>query len=216
MSSSAGFTGYRFLQVYEQFEHPTVSSHWMWWGSHGQTTTWRCSCCRMRSSWLGGTGGWCPTTRQGQTLEAMVAPCFDRLLGHWPLSQGCETSIPAKQIEFKLLLVLSKKVKSCLCITGCLVVVVLLDLVPSGDRHHWGESWWLHYLQVLRDELAAMWCNGARQGLLSALDYKRGCAILLPNTTRRRGRNKVVNVAIIDRQLLLLSIMFVHRVKRIC
>jgi len=34
---------------------------------------------------------------------------------------------------------------------------------------------------------------------LSALDYKRGCAILLPNTTRRRRkRNKVVNVAIID------------------
>ena len=56
-----------------------------------------------------------------------------------------------------------------------------------------GANWGGDVIVLLAsaERLAARWCKGARQGLLSALDNKRGCAILLPNTRRRR-RNKVV------------------------
>ena len=137
-------------------------------------------------------------------------------LRHWPVSQACETSTLAKQ----------KLNSNCCWYFWKSEIVPLRHRMPGGGSTFGdGAIRWLSplgreelviALSASAEKLAAMWCNGARQGLLSALDYKRGCAILLPNTTRRRGRNKVVNVAIIDRQLLLLSIMFVHRVKRIC
>lgn len=138
-------------------------------------------------------------------------------LRHWPVSQACETSTPAKQ----------KLNSNCCWYFWKSEIVPLRHRMPGGGSTFGdGAIRWLSplgreelviALSASAEKLAAMWCNGARQGLLSALDYKIGCAILLPNTTRRRRRrNKVVNVAIIDRQLLLLSTMFVHRVKGIC
>ena len=59
-----------------------------------------------------------------------------------------------------------------------------------GNGVNWGGD--VIVLLSSAERLAASWCKGARQGLLSALDNKRGCAILLPNTRRRRRRNKVV------------------------
>ena len=59
-----------------------------------------------------------------------------------------------------------------------------------GNGVNWGGD--VIVLLSSAERLAARWCKGARQGLLSALDNKRGCAILLPNTRRRRRRNKVV------------------------
>ena len=138
-------------------------------------------------------------------------------LRHWPVSQACETSTPAKQ----------KLNSNCCWYFWKSEIVPLRHRMPGGGSTFGdGAIRWLSplgreelviALSASAEKLAAMWCNGARQGLLSALDYKIGCAILLPNTTRRRRRrNKVVNVAIIDRQLLLLSTMFVHRVKGSC
>ena len=147
----------------------------------------------MRWSWRGGIGGLSPTTHQGQTLAATAALCFDSLLS-WICGYE-EWSIHTSQTE-------NEVTESSCCWKSEFVPLHhrmlgggnTWEMVPLGDYHHLGRRLVIG-LSACAERLAAMWCIGARQGLLSALDYKRGCAILLPNTTRRRRkrRNKVVN-----------------------
>ena len=175
MSSSVGSMGFRSELVSWSRSHEFSSSPWTWWESHGRTTTLRCSCCRTRWSWPGGTGGWCPTTHQGRTLAAMEELCFNLASNSWPSISGVSVTHWAL-VQFKFT-------------SGALQFLQHWMDGLFGNGAKWGGD--VIVLLASAERLAARWCKGARQGLLSALDNKRGCAILLPNTRRRR-RNKVV------------------------
>ena len=140
------------LLLMNNWTYPFISSHWTWWESRGRTTTWKCSCCKMLSSWRGGTGGLCPTTHQGQTLAAMVAPCCDRVSRSWDTSmwlwsnkhlhQSNRTWIQGIKLRKSEIVPLHHRMFG----RGS-----TWEMMPFGDQHHLWEGWWLHYLQVLKD-----------------------------------------------------------------